>query len=278
MTMLKQIIASISELPPFPKVAQRLLTMTEDLEIGADKLAEVAQLDASITANMLKLVNSAMFTLPRRVDNMEQALAYLGTQKFRELLLTSFTSGMLAGSQPGYDMPAGELWKHSLATALMTKILAARAGHEPGPSLYTAALLHDIGKVVLSNFIQEKIPEINELVKKGSSFLEAEQAALGLDHAKLGALIAKSWQFSDHMIYLIGYHHQPEERPEWKDLALLYLANVLCDLMGLGVGRHGLAIRSRENALRLLKLKQVDLEHAMLELHDKLGQAESLVE
>ncbi len=278
MTMLKEIVASISKLPPFPKVAQRLMSMTENLDIGADKLAEVVQLDAAITANMLKLVNSAIYTLPRRVDNMEQALAYLGTQKFRELILTSFTSGMLSDSQPGYDMPAGELWKHSLATALMTNILAARAGHEPGSALYTSALLHDIGKVVLSTFVQEKVPAILGLVDKGRSFLEAEQEVLGLDHAKLGALIAKTWKFTDDMIYLIGYHHQPEKKPEWKDLSILYLANVICGMMGLGVGVHGLAVRSKEDALRLLGLKQVDLEHSMVELHDRLGQAESMVE
>ncbi len=278
MTMLKEIVASISELPPFPKVARRLLTMTENMDIGADKLAEVVQLDASLTANMLKLVNSALYALPRRVDNMEQALALLGTAKFRELVLTSFSSKMLNDSQPGYDMPSGELWKHSLATALMTGILADRVGFKPAPALYTSALLHDIGKVVLSNFIQDKVPAIQELVGKGRSFMEAEQEILGLDHAKLGALIAKTWHFTDDMIYLIGYHHQPEKRPDWPELSILYLANILTGMMGLGVGLHGLAVRSKEEALKLLRLKETDLEHSMLELHDRLGAAESLVE
>ena len=276
--MIKEIVASISNLPPFPKVAQRLMGMTENLDVGADKLAAVVQLDASITANVLKMINSPIYALPRKVENMEQALAFLGTEKFREVVLTSFTSGILSDSQPGYDMPAGELWRHSLATALMTKILARRAGYKPGSALYTSALLHDIGKVALSTFVQDKVPAILDLVDKGSSFLEAESQILGLDHAKLGALIAKSWRFTDDMVDLIGFHHQPEKRADWPDLALLYLSNIICGLMGLGVGVHGLAVRSKEEALKLMGLKQADLEHSMLELHDQLGQAESLVE
>lgn len=278
MTMINEIVASISELPPFPKVAQRLMSMTENNEIGADKLAEVVQLDASITANMLKVVNSAMYALPRKVDNLKQALALLGTDKFREVVLTSFTASMLNNCQPGYDMPVGELWRHSLATALMTKILAKRAGHKPGPALYTAALLHDIGKVVLSTFVQDKVPAIMELVDKGSSFLEAEQEVLGLDHAQLGALIAKTWHFTDDMIHLIEYHHHPEKMPDWPDLATLYLSDVICELMGFGVGVHGLAVRSKEEASKLLGLKEIDLEHSMMEIHDRLSQAEAMVD
>ncbi len=278
MTLIKEIVASISELPPFPKVAQRLMGMTENYEIGADKLAEVVQLDASITANMLKIVNSALYALPRKVDNLKQALALLGTEKFREVVITSFTSGMLSSSQPGYDMPPGELWRHSLATALMTQILAKRSGYTPGPALYTAALLHDIGKVVLSNYVRDKVPDILVLVDKGSSFLEAEEEVLGLDHAKLGALIAKTWQFTDDMILLIEYHHHPEKMPEWRDLATLYLADVLCALLGFGVGVHGLAVRSKEDAIKLLGLKEPDLEYAMMEIHGRLSQAESMVD
>ena len=278
MNLIKEIVASISKLPPFPKVAQRLLGMTEDLEVGVNRLAEVVQLDASITANVLKMVNSPLYALPRKVENMEQALAFLGTEKFREVVLTSFTSGILSDSQPGYDMPSGELWRHSLATALMTKILSRRAGYEPGPALYTSALLHDIGKVVLSNFIQDKVPAILELVATGRSFLEAEHEVLGLDHAKLGALIGKAWHFADDMVDLIGFHHQPEKRGDWPDLAVLYLSNIICGMMGLGVGVHGLAVRSKGGALKLMGLKQVDLEHSMVELHDQLSQAESLVD
>jgi len=274
-----EIVAAIKELPPFPKVAQRIMVMLDDPHVAVSKLAEVIQLDSSLTANALKTVNSALYGLPKRVDSINTALTLLGNKRFKEVVVTSFTASLLNSAQPGYDMSRGELWRHSLATALMTQVISEMAGQESDPGLYTAALLHDIGKVILSSFIGEEIPHILDLVNsRGRSFLEAEREVLGLDHARLGGLIAKNWDFSTQMEALISFHHEPEKKEDWLGLAVLYLANLVCGMMGLGGGVDGLAYRGREKVMKFLGFREKDLELAMAELHVRLVKAESILE
>lgn len=275
---IKQIVQAVKELPPFPKVAQRLLLLLDDKDVAASELSEVVQLDPALTANALKIVNSAMYSLPRKVDNINQALALLGNRKFAEVVLASSTAGVLSDSMPGYDMDRGDLWKHSLATALATQVLSEMVGLTPGPALYTAALMHDIGKVVMSTFIQDEIPFILERVEKGESFLVAEKEVLGLHHGQLGGLIAKVWQFSPEMVMLIANHHEPEKNKDSKELSILYLSDLLVKMMGLGGGVDGLAYWGRSSAAERLGLKEANLEVAMAELHIRLSKAESLVD
>jgi len=276
--LVEQILAAVSKLPPFPQVAQTVIGLLDDPDVGVDKLVEVVQLDSSLTANVLKMANSAFYSLPRKVDNLGQALTYLGNKSFRDVVMTSISARLLREAQPGYDMSRGDLWHHSLATALMTQVMCEQAGHKPGPALYTAALLHDTGKVVLSSFIQDKVPQILAEVEQGLSFLEAEQKIIGLDHAQLGGRIAQAWRFTPEMEALISFHHQPEQRPEWVDLAILYLANLVCRLMGMGGGVDGLAYHGRKMSMKLLGFKEKNLELAMAELQPRLERAESMLE
>ncbi len=276
--LVENIIAEIKDLPPFPKVAQKAMALLDDPDVGVGRLVNVAEMDSALTSSVLKSVNSAYYALPRRVDNIAQALTLLGNEGFREVVTTAASHSVLAMEQPGYGLSRGDLWRHSLATAFMSRILAERIKHEPGAALHTAALLHDIGKVILSSFVQDKVALILEQVAQGGSFLEAEQKVLGLDHARLGGLIARAWRFSSEMEELISLHHQPEQRPEWADLAILYLANVTSQLYGLGGGLDGLALRGQAAAMKLLELKEKDLEQALAELHYRLARAESWLE
>lgn len=276
--VVEQILKAASKLPPFPRVAQRVLDLLKDPLVSASQLVEVVQLDPGLTANCLKAVNTAFYGLPRSVDNLGQALTFLGNARFIEVVLNSASLELLRDGQPGYELPQGELWRHSLATALLTQILAQRAKLKPSSALYTAALLHDIGKVALGSFVGDKTAEILKLVEAGSSFLEAERKVLGLDHARLGGKIALDWRFSREMVELIAFHHEPEQRPGSLEVAILYLANLVCQMMGIGGGVDGLAYRGRTAVMELLSLKEKDLERAMADLHEHLVRAESLLE
>lgn len=275
---LEGILTAASKLPPFPKVAQKIQVLLSDPYVSASRLAEVAQLDPALTANVLKAVNSAYYSLPRKVENVNQALAYLGNQQFQEVVWMSAAVRFLFREQPGYGLSRGDLWQHSLATAMMTQILAGRSGlHNPSPALYTSALLHDIGKVILSSFVQDQVKSIIKLVDEGASFIEAERQVLGLDHAQLGGQVAKKWEFSQEMVDLITYHHQPDAKPDWPELAILYLANLTAQMLGIGGGVDGLATRGQVSALKLVQLKERDLELAMAELQEHLTRAEAML-
>lgn len=273
----QQILATANKLQPFPQVAQKALALLDDPDVGVNKLVEVIELDANLTATVLRAVNSAHYALRQRVDNVRQALAYLGNKPFRELVFASASAQFMTSGQLGYDMSPGDLWRHSIAVSLMTQVISERVSWKPGPALFTAALLHDIGKSVLTTFVQKEAQQILAMVKESGTFLEAEKAVLGMDHAELGGRIVENWRFSPQMVELIRFHHDPEGRPENTEVAILYLSNVLCQLYGLGSGVDGLHQKGHSSVLERLKLKQRDLEAALAELHVRLGKAEALL-
>jgi putative nucleotidyltransferase with HDIG domain len=280
MTRVEQILASAAALRPFPKVAQRALALLDDPMVSAGKLVEVISLDAALTAAVLKSANSAAFARARQVDDLKQALALLGNTRFRELVFASASVPFLASGQAGYQLPAGELWRHSVATSLLAEQLARQAKLEVGAGmLFTAGLLHDLGKSVLNEYVEAGTGDILALVKtQGRSFLEAEKEVLGMHHAELGARVAERWNFSPELVELIRYHHEPEARPESKPLAALHVANALTQLSGVSAGVDGLAQRGHEESVKLLGLTRKDLEASLAELHTRLAQAEALVQ
>ena len=277
-TRIDQILASAAALRPFPKVAQRALALLDDPMVSASKLVEVISLDAAVTAAVLKAANSASLARSRHVDDLKQALALMGNARFRELVFASASAPFLNASHPGYQLSPGELWRHSVATSLLAELLAKMANLDVGGQLFTAGLLHDLGKVVLSQYVEAGASEILALVKtQGRSFLEAELEVLGMHHAELGARVAERWNFSPELVELIRFHHQPEARPQSKPLAALHVANALTQLAGVSAGVDGLAQRGHEASVKLLGLTRKDLEASLAELHSKLAHAEALL-
>ena len=276
-SLVYDILASAGSLKPFPKAAQRVLELLQDPLVSAGKLVEVLGLDAGLTTAVLKAANSVAMRRSRQVDDVRQALSVMGNERFRELVFASASVGFLQGGQEGYQLSPGDLWKHSVATSLMAEVVARLAGLPKLPVLFTAGLLHDLGKGVLGHFVKGSAGQILLKVHEGGAFLEAERAVLGIDHAELGARIVERWNFSPEMAELIRYHHAPGERPESKPLAVLHVAQALSELYGVGPGADALAQRADEGAVKLLGLRRKDLEAAMAELHQKLAEAEALL-
>ncbi|MDP1828884.1 MAG: HDOD domain-containing protein [Archangium sp.] len=277
-TRVDQILACAAALRPFPKVAQRALALLDDPLVSAGKLVEVVSLDAAVTAAVLKGANSASLARTRQVNDLKQALALLGNARFRELVFASAAVPFLSARNAGYQLPAGELWRHSVATGLLAQQLAQLAKLDAGPMLFTAGLLHDLGKAVLGQFVEAGANEIQSLVSGGGrSFLEAELEVLGMHHAELGARIAERWNFSPELVELIRFHHEPDARPHSKPLAALHVANVLTQLSGVSTGIDGLGQRGHEESVKLLGLTRKDLEASLADQYSRLLQAETLL-
>ena len=243
MDSLTQIIKKVSRLEPIPTVIHKVLDLAGDPESSLSDLVEVVERDPSITANLLKTVNSAHLGLPVKVDSVSQAVSMLGLQQVVEMVLSQNMSGNLQRSQKGYGLAKGDLWRQSLAVAMVARTLAGQRDLMSLPAIYTAALLKDIGKVILHEFVAEQLPAIQNLVaEKGMSFVEAEKAVLGMDHSTLGGIIAKQWHFSPHMTYMIENHHLPNPASRNDPAtATLYLADMVAMMVDTGIGVDRLA-------------------------------------
>lgn len=275
---IKEIISGIDSLRPFPQVAHKVMKAAADPDISMSYITGLIQYDPALTANCLKACNSAFFGLSKKVDSLHQAVVYLGLDKVVNLVLLGAGSGALSKTQEGYGLGGGELWRCSVSSALISEDLAERMGLGDVHAVFTAALLKDIGKVVLSQHVGESFEKINLLVSgHGYSFREAEKEVLGIDHAELGALIAERWRFSSKMVDIIRHHHTPIEASHQTEASIVHLADTLCMMMGIGVGSDGLAYRFHQGVLQRLGLTDLEVQGLMAGFCERLSEVEELL-
>ena len=240
---ISNILKKVNQLDPIPMVIHKVIELADDPESSLKDLVEVVERDPAITANLLKTVNSAHMGLPVKVDSVHQAVSMVGLQHVVEMVLSQNLSGNLNRSQKGYGLAKGDLWCQSLTVAMVARTLARQRDLMSLPAIYTAALLKDIGKVILHEYVADQLQEIQERVtSEGMSFVEAENDVLGMDHTALGGIIAKQWHFSPHMIYMIENHHltNPVSRND-PATATLYLADMVAMMVDTGIGVDRLA-------------------------------------
>jgi len=275
MKKIEKILDNIKRLPPFPLVALKIMHIAMDEEASVQEIVEIIQYDPSITANVLRWCNSPYFGLRRKITSIKEALVYLGSKHLLEIVMLSSCAPYLEKSVAGYELAQGELWRHSVACAIMSQILAKKI-KEDDAVVFTGGLLHDIGKIVLSEFVKDTFDKIIQLVKKGYDFLSAEKEIIGMDHAELGGRIGEKWGFPEEITKIITYHHQPEEIND-VHVSLVHLADVSVLMLGRGAGADGLAYQGKKEAYELLGLRETDLMACMAELWVNLEKVENIV-
>ena len=273
------IMKKIDSLKPIPQVAHKIMSIVEDPESSLPDLSKVIGYDSAVTANLLKVANSAYFGRPGKFDSVHQAIVYLGMDHVVDLVLLSSGADNLKPEQTGYDLQKGDLWKYSVLSALIARELAENKGIGKTHLIFTATLLKDIGKVILDQFVGDAFEQINTtVVEQNLTFREAEKLVIGIDHAELGGMVAKSWNFSSKMVEIIQNHHQPQESSISEiESSIVYLADTICMMMGIGGGLDGLAYRFHKEVLKRLEFTEKDLQEIMAMFGEKLEHVESLV-
>lgn len=279
MSNIKSIVKKIDSLKPVPQVANKVMSIARDPNSSMSDLSKVIVYDAAVTANLLKVANSAYFGMSGKVNSVHQAIVYMGMSQVIDLVTLASSSEDLKSAQEGYDLDAGELWKYSISSALIARDLAEKKRAQDSNLIFTAALLKDIGKVILSQHVGDSYEKINTLVaEEGFSFREAEKEVIGIDHAELGGMVAETWKFSQKMVEIIRNHHHPDESLEsYLETAIVYLADTLCLMMGIGGGSDGLAYRFHQDVVKYLELTERDFQEIMAGFGEKLEEVEALI-
>ncbi len=278
MTNVEQVLAEIKKLPPMPQVLQRLVSLLHDPDTSVAHLIETVKLDPALTANVLRVCNSAYYGTRCRITSLQQALAMIGNNRLLEIVVSQGSVTYFSKGNKGYDLARGELWRHSVGAALASQLLSRRLTGAGDQMLYTAALLHDIGKVVLSEFVAKGFSDIDSLVRRqGYSFEEAEKEVVGIDHAELGARTCELWAFPPRLVAAIRNHHHPDEGEGDSLTALVCVSDLICLLMGIGAGADGLAYHGADPLVLRLGLSELDIQMVMADLPDELQRAEELL-
>ncbi len=280
MTNIDDIISAIDTLKPIPPVAAQIMALAEDENSSMSDIADLIIHDPSITASILKICNAAYFGLSRRVDSVRDAIVLLGLDEIIELVLLNVTAENFRDEPDGYGLGEGELWKHAVLSAYTAKTLAENYGFEDQKHLiFTGALLKDIGKLIIGRFVAFSFEKINILVQsKGYSFNEAEKEVIGINHEELGARVGQKWRFGDQLIYIIRHHHMTDESAR-KDpqTALVYLADMICMMLGFGTGIDGLAYRFYSEVLGRMQLTEENLRNVIFDTGQRRQKIDQLL-
>jgi len=232
---LKEIISNIRSFPSMPATGAKMLTMLQDPETSVNEIENVLRHDPGLTGNVLKLANSAYFGIPSKVSSVRQAVLLLGLKKLIQLVIASCVNAVMDKPVPGYDLPPGDLWRHSIAVSIAAEALVKDKKYIDANDIFTPALLHDIGKLILGHFVKDELDDIEKIAGQGTPYVMAENMVLGTDHAEVGAQILTQWSFPSDVIAAVRWHHDPEFVEQANaPIDIVYLSNLLCRTNGNG--------------------------------------------
>lgn len=223
-------------LDPLPATVARLaaLVVREDWSVG--DAAHLVEFDPALTGRLLKMANSAATAGLSPVATVRDAILRVGIGPVLAFATASGLKKQLKRALPEYGLSEGQLWRHAVATALAAELLAGPSRVTLPPEVFTAALLHDIGKIVLARFLDaDHLRQLAEARQNGgASSIDAEIDVLGASHAQLGGLIARHWTLPERLALGITHHHAPAAGEDVVCDAV-YLANLAAKRIGEGV-------------------------------------------
>ncbi len=275
---LEYIFESLGSLPAFPEVVQKAMRMLDDPNTTMEQLAEVVKYDQAITANILHLTNSAHFGVSRQITSLDTALALLGQQQVRQVLIASAAMPFLVKDVEGYNMNAADLWAHGMGCAIISEVVAQKCGFAEPAVLFTSALLHDIGKTVMHLYVAPRLREIVALANSEEiTFAEAEWRVLGGDHAVIGSDVLRKWEFPPDVVRAVRNHHDPDLYMQDDLSALLAFSDILTVQLGIGVGVDGFRYRINPELPARIGLDQEGVHDCLAESYRAFREAEDIL-
>lgn len=256
----KIILNRLTELPPMPQVMFKAREIMDDPTSGFKALAEILEKDQAMATRVLRLSNSAYYGLAGKVTSVQHAAVLLGYKTVGEVVSMATTSKLLGDSLDGYKMDSGDLWRHSLAVAIASRLIAGKRHKELENDAFSAGLIHDAGKIVLNKYVLERSDAFEKyMADDAKSFLDAEKEILGFDHSEIAAEMCNVWKIPKSLGVAISFHHYPAQSKDNVLAAIIHVADSLSLMSGIGSGVDGMLYRMDQGAQESLGLSEDDL-------------------
>ena len=235
MTEARDLMKGTLEIPSLPMIFTRIDEAVNNPRSSLADIGRVISEDSSLTARLLKIVNSAFYSFPSKIETISRAVTVVGTQQLRDLTLATSVMKLFQGIPPDLiNMEA--FWKHSIACGVAARVLAAHKREANIERFFVAGILHDIGRLVLCmkdpDWMRSALGRCHascELLYK----VEIEE--LGFDHASLGRVLLENWKLPASLVETVAYHHNPEAAARFPiEAAVVHLADIIAHAMQLG--------------------------------------------
>lgn len=207
-----KLIEQAHSLTPLPATTVRLAQLVCSPDCYLEDVAELIAFDQALTLKLLRAANSAASAGAVRYGTVKEAVARLGTAQVLAFAVACSTRPFLQATVPGYGLDEGALWRHSVASAVAAEIVPEICRVEVPPESFTAALLHDVGKLVMGRYLT---PEVRGYLRRAYEMdhvapREAESLVLKVHHGELGGIIAQHWKLPVRVVQGITHHHTPD--------------------------------------------------------------------
>ena len=269
MKLVETIKQRITALPMLPQVAYRLMAIIDDDSHTIKDVVKLIENDVSLASSVLRVVNSAAFSPRQPISTLNRAVIHLGEKMVVGIALGACSAKLMGRPLEGYESAAGEMWDHSLRTAIASRRITDYAINEVSPDLaFTAGLLHDIGKLILSEFLKGNTRRIIDLFTRGKTGVESEKDLIGTDHAEVGFAIAKQ-----PLCEVIKNHHHPYKAVRiHRDLTyMVHLGDIAAMLGGAGTGADTLAYKMDEYYQMYVNIRKDDFALFLFQVEEEFS-------
>ncbi len=276
----QEILKVIQSVPLLSASASQLLQTTTDPDHDLIDIVQIVKTDATLTARVLKVVNSAAFGLINEITSLDRAISYLGERLIVGIAIGDCASQLFDKDLKGYEGEHGDLWRHDLRTAIASREVVVQSDSEISPDLaFTAGLLHDIGKALISDYLHGTASAVLEKIenKETTDYLSAEEELIGFDHPRAGYELAKVWKLPAAIAEVIRYHHTPADASEeFRELAYaVHLGDNIAMMGGCGTGADSMQYKLDSDYSQYITLPPNALANVMLMVNEEFDKFES---
>ena len=231
------ILKRIRDIPSLPDVVNRILVVIAKPTTPASEIARLIAYDPGLTSKVLRMVNSAAYGFQRQISSIQHGIMILGFNNVRGLVLSASIFKLFEGHTHPGGLNHQEFWEHSLCTAVAARVLASQFQVPDADDIFSAAMLHDIGKVVLDIYFQQEYQVVLGHARRlnvpchGPAFYALEHKLLGITHAGIGSFLATKWKLPISFTEVIQFHHEPEKAENCQSMVFMVaLANQMAQL------------------------------------------------
>lgn len=265
------ILRTLDDLPAMPQVVQKAQGIMARPDSNIKELARVIELEQAIATRVLKLANSAYYGLSGKVSSVQHASVLLGYNALGDLISVAGISNMMSKDLKGYQLDSGDLWRHSIAVAFGSRIIANRKDTEFGNEAFFAGLIHDAGKLILDPYVYERKDTFDEFMAAGeNTFVNAEKTILGFDHSEIASELCQKWKIPNDQRIAIRFHHNPSQSDGNELAFILHMADYIAMVNGYGTGIDGTQYETEDGVMDFLDLREEDIEHIKKDVQESV--------
>ncbi|MBN2544400.1 MAG: HDOD domain-containing protein [Spirochaetes bacterium] len=269
----------IQNMPPLPITVSKILEITKNPNVSAQELNNIISIDPVLTGRILKLINSAYYSLPNQITSIVRAIVMLGINTVKNLALSTSIVNTINKKENFNALDMDGFWRHSICVGVLAKTFANRQGVtlKLQEEYFVAGLLHDIGKIPLNSQMPEKYLSAMTLSRQNKiPLIEAENRIFGLNHTNIGLTVSQQWRLNPSLVETICHHHDYMQANESlrRFVATITLANIITNKTGIGFSGNKFPENKETEIFEITKLSWDDIDNAETVAEEAIKKAE----